>query len=84
MDRIYHVCVYVNADSSQKLIVKNEKFLAPTNRCFRKDASDTCSKIKTDAMTSCEKAVHLKISAIILRTKKKAILSFKICIFFYL
>lgn len=71
MDRIYHSCVYTNADSNQKLIAKNEKCFVSTNQCFWKDASNTCSKIKTCAMTVCEKAVPLKIIGNYFKDKEK-------------
>ena len=71
MDRIYHSCVYANADGSRKFIAKNEKCLVSTNQCFWKDASNTCSKIKTRAMTICEKAVPLKIIGNYFKDKEK-------------
>ena len=47
------------------------KCVVPTNGCFWRDARDTCSKIKTCAMTSCEQAVPLKIIDNYFKDKEK-------------
>lgn len=47
MDRIYHGCVYANADGTRKIIANGENYLVRTNKCFWKDLVDVLTQIKT-------------------------------------
>ena len=82
MDRLLHGCAYFNSDETRKLIAKGHDCIVLTDKCFWKNASDVATSIKTRSMTKNEGASSLK-KMIILKTKKKTMISFKICIFYF-
>ena len=46
MDRIYHSCVYANADSNQKLIAKNENALFQPINAFGKMLATLAQRLR--------------------------------------
>ena len=83
MDRLLHGCAYFNSDGTRKLIAKGHDCIALTDKCFWKNASDVATSIKTRSMTKNKGASSLK-KMIILKTKKKTMVSFRICISYFI
>ena len=67
-DKIYHGCFYKNEDSTNKLILKGEQCLMPTNNPFRKSLMHV-----PDIVCTLHKKFDKKLYQLVTLTKNFAI-----------